>query len=195
MGLGCEFLCSYYCLCGFGVSRCNSQMGLSKGWPCFLLFQTSQGQTAGSKQDEEIFSLIHRTNGNLARGSWTELSEKSSLWSCCGTSPPGRGKEARPRVAWAILLSPWRFCLCSGAEINSDDPRRNLGEEVGGISPNPKPAGSGEGLKSGRTAIRDLSEGSLISASAFPLLLNSSLCFCALMADEATPSQGNCRLN
>ena len=110
LGLGCDFLCSSYCLCGFGVSRCDSQTGLSEGWPCFLLSQTSQGQTAGSKQwsqDEELSSLIHRTNGHLARGSWPELSEESSLWSCCGTSPPGRGEEARPRLAWATPLSSW----------------------------------------------------------------------------------------
>ena len=81
LGFGCEFLCCN-CLCGFGVFKCNSQTALSEGCPCFLLFQTSQGQTVESKQglqDEEIFSLIHRTNGNPARGSWTELSEKSSL--------------------------------------------------------------------------------------------------------------------
>lgn len=134
LGLGCDFLCSSYCLCGFGVSRCDSQTGLSEGWPCFLLSQTSQGQTAGSKQgsqDEELSSLIHRTNGHLARGSWPELSEESSLWSCCGTSPPGRGEEARPRLAWATPLSSWRFSLCSRTEINSDGPRHNLRGEVG----------------------------------------------------------------
>lgn len=92
--------------------------------------RTDRGSKQGS-QDEEISSLIHRTNGNLARGSWTELSEESSLWSCCGTSPPGRGKEARLRVAWATPLSSWRFSLCSGTEINSDGPRHNLGEQVG----------------------------------------------------------------
>lgn len=140
----------------WGVTA-NSQIALSKGCPCFLLCQTSQGQQEEFKQglqDEEIFSLTHNgTNGNPAG----QLGGTVCLSSCSnGSRPSGEAKEAGPRVAWTTLLSSLRFFLCSGTEINSDSPEHNLWGGGGGISWNPKPAGPREGLKPVSGAVRDL---------------------------------------
>lgn len=105
------------------------------------------------------------------------------------------GSQAKTGLGYSVIFVEVLFVFKNRNQLRW--PQAQFAGGGGGISWNPKPARSEEGLKSGRGAIRDLSEGSLSPLLQLfkTFLLNSTLCFYALMADEAAPSQGNSRLN
>ena len=105
------------------------------------------------------------------------------------------GSQAKSGLGYSIVFVEVLFVFRNRNQLRQ--PQAQFGEGGRGISWNPKPAGSEEGLKSGRGAIRDLSEGSLSPLLQLfkTFLLNSSLCVYALMTDKAAPFQGNSRLN
>lgn len=110
--------------------RCDSQTGLSEGWPCFPVIpnipQDRQQESKQESQDEEISSLIHRTNGHLARGSWTELSEGELSVVLLWHQPLGEGgSQAKTGLGYSVIFVE-EFSLCSRTEISSDGPRHNL---------------------------------------------------------------------
>lgn len=80
---------------------------LGKGWPCFLLFQTSQGQTEESKQglQKEDRYVVTGANGNPAGAAGQKLGARAPRGPVAAGALLARGKRPpKNGLSYSVVL-------------------------------------------------------------------------------------------
>lgn len=149
-----EFLC-YYCLCGFGVFRCNFWESWVKDGLVSYYFRHHKDRQRSPNKDyrRRIDTWTHRTNGSPAGEAGQNLQEGALRGLVALGVLLGRGKRLpKSGLDYAIILVEALFVPKNRNQL----PWHNFGGRCGGSSWNPQSASPGEGLKPGSGTIRDL---------------------------------------